>query len=128
MSLMSEFKEFAMKGSVVDLAVGVIIGNAFGKIISALVDKVLMPPIGYLIGGVDFSKLRVVLQLPGQSGREEVAIFYGEFIQASVNFLIIAFSMFMVIRFMTRLKLAGQAAPPPEQTLLLREIRDLLKK
>ena len=128
MGMMNDFREFAMKGSVVDLAVGVIIGNAFGKIISALVEKVLMPPIGYLVGGVDFSKLRLVLQLPTTSGREEVAIFYGEFIQASVNFLIIAFSMFMVIRFMTRLNLAGKAAPPPEQTLLLREIRDLLKK
>jgi large conductance mechanosensitive channel len=128
MELMKDFKEFAMKGSVVDLAVGVIIGNAFGKVITTLVDKVLMPPIGYLIGGIDFSRLRLVLGLPGLSGKEEVAIFYGEFIQAGVNFLIIAFCMFMVIRFLTRVHLAGLAAPPPEQTLLLREIRDLLKK
>jgi large conductance mechanosensitive channel len=128
MSLLRDFREFAMKGSVVDLAVGVIIGNAFGRIVSALVDKVLMPPVGYLIGGVDFSKLRLVLSLPGATGDKEVAIYYGEFIQASVNFLIIAFCMFMVIRIMTRLKLAGSSAPPPENILLLREIRDLLKQ
>jgi large conductance mechanosensitive channel len=126
--MLSDFRDFAMKGSVVDLAVGVIIGNAFGKVVSSLVDKVLMPPIGYLVGGMDFSRLRLVLGLPGISGREEVAIYYGDFIQSSVNFIIIAFSMFMVIRLMTRLKLAGAATPPPEQTLLLREIRDLLKK
>jgi large conductance mechanosensitive channel len=125
---MKEFREFAMKGSVVDLAVGVIIGNAFGRIVTALVDKVLMPPVGYLIGGVDFSKLRLVLSLPGMTGDKEVAIFYGEFIQAGVNFVIIAFCMFMIIRLMTRFHLAGAAAPPPENTLLLREIRDLLNK
>lgn len=128
MGLMSDFRDFAMKGNVVDLAVGVIIGNAFGKIVSTLVDKVLMPPIGYLIGGVDFSKFRIVLGLPGLNGKDEVAIYYGEFIQASVNFVIIAFCMFMVIRLMTRLHLGAKAAPTPEQTLLLREIRDLLKK
>jgi large conductance mechanosensitive channel len=128
MSLMSDFRDFAMKGNVVDLAVGVIIGNAFGKIISALVDKVLMPPIGYLIGGMDFTKMRIVLGLPGIGGKDDVAIYYGEFIQASVNFLIIAFCMFMVIRLMTRLNLGAKKAADPEQTLLLREIRDLLKK
>lgn len=128
MSLMSDFRDFAMKGNVVDLAVGVIIGNAFGKIVSALVDKVLMPPVGYLVGGMDFSKLRIVLGLPGINGKDEVAIYYGEFIQASVNFIIIAFCMFMVIRLLSRLHLAAKDAPPPEQTLLLREIRDLLKK
>jgi len=128
MSVLGDFRDFAMKGNVVDLAVGVIIGNAFGKIISSLVDKVLMPPVGYLVGGMDFSKLRLVLGLPGANGREEVAIGYGDFIQASVNFLIIAFCMFMVIRLMTRLNLGAKAAVPPEQTLLLREIRDLLKK
>lgn len=128
MSLMSDFRDFAMKGSVVDLAVGVIIGNAFGKVVSTLVDKILMPPLGYLIGGVDFSNFRIVLGLPDIAGKDEVAIHYGEFIQASVNFLIIAFCMFLVIRLMARLHLSSRPAPPPEQTLLLREIRDLLKK
>lgn len=128
MTLLKDFRDFAVKGNVVDLAVGVIIGTAFGKVVASLVDKVLMPPLGYLIGGVDFSRLRIVLQLPGGNGHEEVAIGYGDFIQAGVNFLIIAWTMFMVIKLMNKLHISATPQAPPEQTLLLREIRDLLKQ
>jgi large conductance mechanosensitive channel len=121
-----DFRDFAAKGNVVDLAIGVVMGTAFGKITSSLVEKMIMPIIGYLIGGVDFSHLKLVLQLPGISGRDEVSIGYGDFIQAGVNFFIIAWSMYMVVKLMKRFKL--QSTPEtPEQTLLLREIRDLLK-
>ena len=131
MSMIQEFKEFAMKGNVVDLAVGVIIGGAFGKIVASLVDNVLMPPIGLLIGGVDFSQLKVVLQAAGADGKGEVAIGYGMFLQNTVNFVIIAWALFMVIQAMNRLN-KKPAAPPapavtPEDVLLLREIRDSLR-
>ena len=86
-----------------------------------------MPPLGYLIGGVDFSRLRLVLQIPGTAGREEVAIGYGDFIQAGVNFVIIAWTMFMVIKLMNKTHLGASPPPPTENVLLLREIRDLLK-
>lgn len=136
MSILQEFKEFAMKGSVVDLAVGVIIGGAFGKIVSSLVDHILMPPIGMAIGGVDFTQLKWVLQAAGADGTGEVAIGYGNFIQNVVNFLIIAWALFMVIKGMNALKRKEEVAPPPpapppatpEDVLLLREIRDALKK
>lgn len=121
MSLLSEFKEFAMKGNVVDLAIGVIVGAAFGKIVSALVDGVLMPPIGMLIGGVNFSEL--VLPLT-----DKVVIKYGAFLQTMIDFTIIAFVLFMVIKAMNKLK--KPATPPPAgptQEQLLAEIRDLLK-
>lgn len=130
MSVLKEFRDFAVKGNVVDLAIGVIIGTAFGKVVSALVDKILMPPLGYLIGGVDFSRLRLVLQLPGAGagGGEEVAISYGDFIQAGVNFLIIAWTMFIVIKMMNKMSLGASPPPPGENVILLREIRDLLKE
>ncbi len=135
MGMMSEFKEFAMKGNVVDLAVGVVIGAAFGKIVSALVDGVIMPIIGTLSGGVNFSEAAYVLKdaVIGPDGKETaaaVAIKYGAFIQTILDFVIIAFVLFLVIRTMNRMKKAEAAAPaaPPEDVLLLREIRDSLKK
>jgi large conductance mechanosensitive channel len=138
MSMISEFKEFAMKGNVVDLAIGVIIGAAFGKIVSALVDGVIMPIIGKLTGGVDFSKAAWVLQeaVIGPDGKETaaaVAIKYGAFVQTIIDFTIIAFVLFLVIKAMNRMKKAEAAAPaapaePAEDVLLLREIRDMMKK
>ena len=136
MSIISEFKEFAMKGNVVDLAVGVIIGTAFGKIVSALVDGVIMPVVGNLIGGVNFSELAFVLQnaVIGPDGKEiaaAVAIKYGAFLQTVIDFMIIAFVLFVVIKVMNRLKKAEAAAPPAqpaEEVLLLRDIRDMMKK
>ena len=136
MSIISEFKEFAMKGNVVDLAVGVIIGTAFGKIVSALVDGVIMPVVGNLIGGVNFSELAFVLQnaVIGPDGKETaaaVAIKYGAFLQTVIDFMIIAFVLFVVIKVMNRLKKAEAVAPPAqpaEDVLLLRDIRDMMKK
>jgi large conductance mechanosensitive channel len=129
MSLVQEFKEFAMKGNVVDLAVGVIIGGAFGKIVSSLVENILMPPLGLVIGGVDFSQLKIVLQSAGADGKGEVAIGYGVFLQHTVNFIIIAWALFIVIKAMNQLnrKPAATPAGPPEDIVLLREIRDSLR-
>lgn len=131
MGFVSEFKEFAMKGNVVDLAVGVIIGGAFGKIISALVDKILMPAIGMILGGVDFSNLKILLAEAGADGKGEVAIGYGSFLQSVLDFLIIALCLFIVIKAMNSTKKAPPPAAPaatPEDIVLLREIRDSLKK
>lgn len=131
MSIVKEFKEFAMKGNVVDLAVGVIIGGAFGKIVSSMVDKILMPIIGVLMGGVDFSSLKAVIVEAGADGKGEVAIGYGFFLQTVLDFIIVAFCLFTVIKMMNRMKKAPQASAPtptPEDVLLLREIRDSLKK
>ena len=131
MSVVKEFKEFAMKGNVVDLAVGVIIGGAFGKIVSSMVDKILMPIIGVLMGGVDFSSLKAVIVEAGADGKGEVAIGYGFFLQTVLDFIIVAFCLFSVIKMMNRMKKAPQASAPtptPEDVLLLREIRDSLKK
>jgi large conductance mechanosensitive channel len=134
MSVVQEFRDFAMKGNVVDLAVGVIIGGAFGKIVTVIVDKVIMPPIGLLVGGVDFSQLKFILKAADEAGKGEVAIWYGEFIQTSFNFLIVAIALFAIIKTMNRLKkkqaVAAAVAPTatPDDILLLREIRDLLKK
>ena len=133
MSVFKEFREFASKGNVVDLAVGVIIGGAFGKVVTALVDKILMPPIGLLIGGMDFSQLRFILKAADAAGKGEVAIGYGELIQTLINFLIIAWALFMVIKAMNALKRQNKVEPlppaaTPEDILLLREIRDNLKR
>jgi len=128
MSMLQEFKTFALKGNVVDLAVGVIIGAAFGKIVAALTEQILMPPIGMAIGGVDFSQLKWVIQAAAE-GKAEVAIGYGAFIQAVVNFVIIAWSMFLIIQLMNRLNRSPKpAASTPEDIVLLREIRDSLRK
>jgi large conductance mechanosensitive channel len=125
--MIQEFKQFALKGNVVDMAVGVIIGAAFGKIVTSFVTDVVMPPIGVLIGGVDFSKLAV--SLPGGTGGV-VLVSYGKFIQTVVDFAIVAAVIFLVIKGINSLKKKAEEAPaaPPAQEVLLREIRDLLKK
>lgn len=130
MSMMQEFKEFAMKGNVVDLAVGVIIGGAFGKIVSSLVEDVIMPPIGILMGGVDFTNLGVVLKEAVDEKTPAVILKYGNFIQTVVDFTIVAFCIFMMVKLMNKAKKAEPPPPPPGPTKdqeLLTEIRDLLK-
>jgi len=133
MGLGKEFKEFAMRGNVVDMAVGVIIGAAFGKIVSSLVQDVIMPPIGFLIGGVDFSDLKINITALVE-GLKPVTINYGIFLQTIFDFLIIAFVIFLMIRLMNRFKkkeeakLAAPAPPAPsKEEILLAEIRDILK-
>jgi len=132
MSMIQEFKTFAMRGNVVDMAVGIIIGAAFGKVVSSFVADVIMPPIGLLIGGVDFSNLAITLkQAVGDA--PAVTLSYGKFIQSIVDFVIIAFAIFMVIKAMNTLqkKQEDAPAPPPAPTPeenLLTEIRDILKK
>lgn len=128
MSMIKEFKEFAMRGNVVDLAVGIIIGAAFGKIVTSLVNDVLMPPIGIIIGGVDFSSLAVTLK-DAAAGGAAVVIRYGIFINAIIDFVIVAFAIFLLIRAINSFKKKEEAAPsaPPRQEVLLAEIRDLLK-
>ena len=134
MGMITEFKEFAMRGNVVDLAVGVVIGAAFGKIVTALVDKVIMPPIGLLIGGVDFSKLGIVLKEATVNAAGEpvpaVVLAYGEFINAVIQFIIVAFAIFLVVKAINRVHRKPEEAPaaPSEDVLLLREIRDSLKR
>ncbi len=128
MGVLEEFKSFAMKGNVVDLAVGVIIGAAFGKIVSSLVDNILMPPIGLLLGGVDFSQLSFIMK-DAVGAQPAVVIGYGLFVQNVVNFIIVAWAMFVVIKGMNKLsRKPAPAASTPEDILLLREIRDQLKK
>jgi len=130
MSLAKEFKEFAMKGNVIDMAVGVIIGAAFGKIITSLVEDVIMPPIGKVIGGVNFTDLALSLGV-APDGKTEVLLKYGNFLQIVFQFLIVAMVLFMVIRTLNKLKKPDPAAPAPtapRQEVLLTEIRDLLAK
>jgi large conductance mechanosensitive channel len=129
MGMLKEFREFAMKGNVVDLAVGVVIGGAFGKIVSSLVADVITPFLGLLIGGVNFSSLKVILGVPIE-GIPPATINYGVFLQSIFDFLIIAFALFMVIKIINTLKRNEAAAPVPPTTevVLLTEIRDLLKK
>ena len=130
MNLAKEFKEFAMKGNVIDMAVGVIIGAAFGKIITSLVEDVIMPPIGKVIGGVNFTDLAVSLGV-APDGKTEVLLKYGNFLQIVFQFLIVALVLFMVIRTLNKLKKPDPAAPAPtapRQEVLLTEIRDLLAK
>lgn len=129
MGLVKEFREFAIKGNVVDMAIGIVIGAAFGKIVSSLVSDVLTPPLGLLLGGVNFSSLKIVLT-EATNGNPGVTINYGIFIQSIVDFLIVAFAMFTVIKFMNRLKRkqeAVEAPAPDKQEILLAEIRDILK-
>lgn len=135
MSMLKEFKEFAVKGNVIDLAVGVIIGTAFGRIVSSFVSDVVMPPIGVLLGGVDFSDLAFTVQ-EAVGEAPAVVISYGRFIQTMIDFAIIAFVIFMAVKLINRMKrqaeveTAAPAAPPApsKQEILLTEIRDLLKK
>lgn len=137
---LTEFKEFAMKGNVVDMAVGVIIGGAFGKIVSSLVNDVIMPLVTLVTGGVNFTQNKIILKEAVKQGTEiinpEVAITWGVFIQSIVDFLIIAFCIFMAIRFMNKIKnatrkaeeeAAAEEVEPTEDQKLLMEIRDLLK-
>lgn len=135
MAIIKEFKEFAMRGNVVDLAVGVIIGAAFGKIVTSLVADLIMPPIGYITGGVDFSNKKIVLKEADPAHKVlENAIHYGNFINAVIQFLIVAFCIFMVVKAINSLKKEEVPAPPPtdpvptKEELLLTEIRDLLAK
>ena len=141
MSLTKEFKAFAMRGNVVDMAVGIIIGGAFGKIIASFVNDILMPPIGMLLGGVDFKEFKYVLRddvvnAAGEVVTKGASIMYGNFIQTAIDFLIIAFAIFMMIKGMNNMKKKEEAAPvvppappaPTKEETLLTEIRDLLKK
>ncbi len=131
MGMMSEFKSFAMRGNVIDMAVGIVIGGAFGKIVSSFVNDVLMPPVGMLIGGVDFSELSIVLKAATDEA-EAVSMKYGAFIQTVLDFAIIAFAIFMVVKAMNSMKKKEEEAPkeppkPSAEVELLTEIRDSLK-
>ena len=132
MSMMKEFKDFAVKGNVMDMAIGIIIGAAFGKIVSSFVNDILMPPLGLLLGNVDFSDLAVTLK---EAAGDAPAVLwkYGAFIQTVVDLVIIAFAIFMMVRWINSLKKKEEAAPaappaPSKQEVLMGEIRDLLKK
>lgn len=134
---LTDFKAFVMRGNVVDMAVGIIIGGAFGKIVSALVSDIIMPVVGLLIGGIDFTSLKVVLKAAeynakGDVVKPEVVLAYGSFIQTTVDFIIIAFAIFLMIKAMAKLqkpKVEPPAAPPApsNEEVLLTQIRDLLK-
>lgn len=141
MKIIEEFKQFAMRGNVMDMAVGIIIGGAFGKIISSVVSDIIMPPIGLLIGGVNFTDLKItlkdqILDAAGVVLNPAVTINYGNFLQVIFDFLIIAFAIFMMIKMMNNLNRKKETAPPapatppppPADIALLTEIRDLLKK
>lgn len=132
MGMLTEFKKFAMRGNVVDMAVGIIIGVAFGKIVSSFVNDVIMPPLGLLIGGVDFSDLVVTLK-QATTDAAAVTLNYGAFIQTLVDFLIVAFAIFVAVKVMNRLQRKEEQKPPAppapsREELLLTEIRDLLKE
>jgi len=130
MSLLTEFKEFAMKGNVVDMAIGIVIGAAFGKIVSSFVNAIIMPALGWIIGGVDFSQLSAELGTNAATG-DPVLVQYGQFVQALVDFLIIAAAIFMALKAINRLKKPAPAAAPPlppREEVLLTEIRDLLRQ
>ena len=134
-SFIKEFKDFAVKGNAVDMAVGVIIGGAFGKIVSSIVNDLIMPPIGWLIGGIDFKDLKYDLPVnPLNEGGEPVSIAYGNFIQTCLDFFIIAFCVFLLVRALMKLSRKKEEAPAPqapagpsEEVKLLTEIRDALK-
>ena len=131
MSMLTEFKSFAMRGNVVDMAVGIVIGGAFGKIVSSFVADVLMPPLGLMLGGMNFSALAVTLK-DAAEGADAVLLKYGVFVQSIVDFVIIAFAIFLVVKAMNSMKkeeVAAPAAPPPpsQEELLLTEIRDALR-
>ncbi len=129
MSLFKEFRDFAMRGNVIDLAVGVIIGAAFGKIVSSLVANIIMPPLGLLIGGIDFKQFSWVLK-PAAGETPAVVMEYGIFLQNVFDFVIVAFAIFLAIKLINKLhqKKAAVPAKPSAETVLLTEIRDLLKQ
>ncbi|GIM27671.1 large-conductance mechanosensitive channel [Clostridium polyendosporum] len=126
-----EFKDFAVKGDVLDLAIGVIIGGAFGKIVSSLVNDIIMPMLGFLIGGLNFTELKVVIR-EGSNKIPELSIKYGQFLQSVIDFLIISFSIFIFIKFINRFKKKQKekekVITPSKETLLLTDIRELLKE
>jgi large conductance mechanosensitive channel len=131
MSIVKEFREFAVKGNMIDMAVGIIIGAAFGKLITSLVSDIIMPPLGQIIGGVNFSELKLTIGSPIE-GREPATLNYGNFIQTTFDFLIVAFAIFMVVKAINKMKRKEAAAPPApaaptKDQMLLTEIRDLLK-
>jgi len=131
MSIVKEFREFAVRGNVVDLAVGVIIGGAFGKIVSSLVADVVMPPLGVILGGVNFTGLKLTLK-KAEGAAAAVTLNYGSFLQTVVDFTIVAFAIFMMVKAINRLRRKEEAAPatppaPTKEELLLTEIRDVLK-
>lgn len=140
MGFLKEFKEFATKGNVIDMGVGIIIGGAFGKIVTSLVNDILMPPLGLLIGGVDFTDLKLILKEKtiDAAGKEiaEVSLNYGNFLQVFIDFTLVAFAIFLLIKAINRFrrkeekKIAEPETPPPpsKEEILLTEIRDLLKK
>jgi large conductance mechanosensitive channel len=136
MKLADEFKAFAMRGNVVDMAVGIIIGAAFGKIVSSMVSDIIMPPLGLLIGGVNFTDLKIVLKAAVDATHPAVTWNYGNFLQATFDFLIVAFAVFLVIKAIVAAKRKEETAPsappappaPAREEILLTEIRDLLKK
>jgi large conductance mechanosensitive channel len=129
MSMIKEFKEFASKGSVVDLAVGVIIGAAFGKIVSSVVEDIIMPPIGMLLSGVDFSKLSLTIK-EAVGDKPAILIKYGAFLNTLINFVIVAFCIFLMVKTINTMKKKQDAAPvaPTKEEILLTEIRDELRK
>jgi large conductance mechanosensitive channel len=138
MSIVKEFKDFAAKGNVIDLAVGIVIGAAFGKIVSSFVNDVLMPPIGMIIGGVDFKDIKLtlkpaVLDAAGKISSEAVTMNIGNFVQTIFDFIIIAFAVFLLIKAVNRFKrrqeqvIIVEAPPQPKEEMLLTEIRDILK-
>jgi len=138
MKLIQEFKAFAMRGNVVDMAVGIIIGGAFGKIVSSVVSDIIMPPIGLLMGGVNFTDLKITLKPAdldqlGAIVKEAVTLNYGKFLQTTVDFIIIAFAIFMMIKAMNTLKKKEEEHPsappaPTQDQMLLTEIRDILRR
>ncbi len=130
MSMVKEFREFAMRGNVIDLAVGVVIGASFGRIVGVLVDRIIMPPIGMLIGGIDFADLVITLR-EATSSAEAVTIGIGEFVNVLIQFAIVVFAIFLVVKAINRMKRREEPAPeapvePSEEVKLLREIRDAL--
>lgn len=130
MGIIKEFQEFAVKGNVLDMAVGIIIGGAFGTIVKSLVDDVIMPPIGLLLGGVDFSNLILTLKA-AEGDAPAVAIKYGAFINNVISFLVVAWAVFLLVKAMNNFKKKQEAAPPPAppaDVVLLTEIRDLLAR
>jgi len=135
MPILKEFKEFTTRGNVVDLAVGIIIGGAFGKIVTSLVSDLILPPIGLVVGGINFTEIKVVLKqaVVNASGKiisQPVTVNFGNFIQVIIDFMIVAFAIFLLIKALNRIQRKKQEAPPPPPTkeeLLLTEIRDLLK-
>ncbi|MFQ3580586.1 MAG: large-conductance mechanosensitive channel protein MscL [Chloracidobacterium sp.] len=131
MGILQEFKDFVARGSVIDLAVGVIIGGAFGKIVASFVEDIIMPPVGLLTSGVNFTEAKLVLKEAAKAGDPVIAVKYGNFIQVVIQFVIVAAVVFLMVKTINRLRRPEPTAPPPEPTneeKLLTEIRDLLKR